>query len=179
MPELIVPNAHLHEAWLDAFREWEPGAHLDGSGLRPSDDVESAGGFAAYVSRLVRFEDPETEQAQNFVPCTFRWMVDGDRVLGTVALRHELNDALRESGGHIGYSVRPSERRKGVATWALHETLGTARSIGLDRVLITCDDGNVASQRTIEKAGGVLEEARDGRRYYWFDLRPEPAPSEE
>lgn len=76
--------------------------------------------------------------------------------------------------GHIGYGVRPSARRRGLATWALGETLDRARELGLTRVLVTCDDSNVASARTIEGNGGVLEDVRTTTlgltRRYWIDL---------
>ncbi|HWJ09828.1 MAG TPA: GNAT family N-acetyltransferase, partial [Nocardioides sp.] len=108
------------------------------------------------------------------VRCTYRWIVEGDRVLGGIALRHELDDFLLRVGGHIGYGIRPSARRRGLATWALGRMLDEARGLGLDRVLVTCAEGNVASARTIERQGGVLEDVRDtelGRaRRYWITL---------
>ncbi|MEU7900170.1 GNAT family N-acetyltransferase [Nonomuraea sp. NPDC049152] len=73
-----------------------------------------------------------------------------------MALRHEPNDF-----GHIGYGIRPSARRRGLATWALGRILDEARLLGLDRVLITCAADNVASAKTIERQGGVLEDVRD------------------
>jgi predicted acetyltransferase len=101
-------------------------------------------------------------------------MVEGERVLGGIALRHELNDFLLNVGGHIGFSVRPAERRRGLAGWALAETLERARRMGLPRVLITCRVANTASRRTIERAGGVFEDIRgsddDPVRRYWVGL---------
>ncbi|GAA0568605.1 GNAT family N-acetyltransferase [Paractinoplanes ferrugineus] len=171
MPKLIEPTTRLHHAWLDARDEWGRGVHQDGSGLRPTDDVDSADGFAAWVARLLAEADVTRPAEPGWVHCTYRWMVEGDRVLGTISLRHELNALLFEVGGHIGYGVRPAERGRGLAGWALAEMLVAARALGLDRVLITCDDTNAASARTIERAGGVREDIRehDGRRYrrYW------------
>ncbi|WP_427896510.1 GNAT family N-acetyltransferase [Kribbella sp. GL6] len=96
--------------------------------------------------------------------------------MGAITLRRTLNEKLLEGGGHIGYGVRPSARGRGVASWALAEVLGRARARGMDRVLVTCGDGNVASARTIERNGGVLEDVRDtwlGRaRRYWITLGP-------
>ena len=150
------------------------GVHQDGSGLRPTDEVDSPAGFAAWVRRLTDEEDPAKPVAADWVHCTYRWMVEDDRVLGAISLRHELNDFLLQAGGHIGYGVRPSARRRGLATWALAETLQTAGKLGLDRVLITCNVTNAGSAHTIENAGGVLEDVRDteiGRvRRYWVTL---------
>ncbi|MET8836798.1 GNAT family N-acetyltransferase [Micromonospora sp. NPDC004540] len=172
MPELIAPTVRLHGAWLAAHREWGPGRHEDGFGLRPSDEVVSPAGFAAWVALLT--DEPDRTPDPGRVRCTYRWIVEGDRVLGGIALRHELDDFLLRVGGHIGYGIRPSARRRGLATWALGRMLDEARGLGLDRVLVTCADGNVASARTIERQGGVLEDVRDtelGRaRRYWITL---------
>ncbi|MFE9694563.1 GNAT family N-acetyltransferase [Micromonospora sp. NPDC005806] len=175
MPDLIAPAVRLHAAWLEAHAEWGPGAHEDGFGLRASDEVGSPAGFAAWVARLADESDPAKPLAAGRVRCTYRWIVEGDRVLGGIALRHELNDYLLRIGGHIGYGIRPSARRRGLATWALGRMLGEARALDLDRVLVTCEAGNVASAKTIERHGGVLEDVRDTElgtvRRYWIKLQ--------
>jgi predicted acetyltransferase len=78
----------------------------------------------------------------------------------------------------IGFGVRPSARRRGLARWSLAAVLPRARSLGLGRVLVSCDDDNFASARTIEANGGVLEDVRrleDGpKRLYWIDLTSTP-----
>lgn len=107
------------------------------------------------------------------MPASLYWIVDDaepGRVLGSLHLRHELNDFLFEQGGHIGYGVRTSARGRGVAGAALAASLGEARELGLDRVLVTCEDDNVASARTIERWAGVLEDVRRGMRRYWIGL---------
>lgn len=91
-------------------------------------------------------------------------------MLGGIALRHGFNDVL----GHIGYGIRPSSRKRGLATWALGQMLQKARQSGIDEVLVVCEVDNVASAKTIERNGGVLEDIRDGQhdrvRRYWIDL---------
>lgn len=95
-------------------------------------------------------------------------------MLGAIALRHELNDFGLRIAGHIGYSVRPSARRRGLATWALGRILDEARGLGMDRVLIACGVNNLASAKTIEHHGGVLEDVRDTElgtiRRYWISF---------
>jgi predicted acetyltransferase len=89
-------------------------------------------------------------------------------------VRHELNEFLLRAGGHIGYGIRPSARGRGLATWALRSVLPQASALGLEKVLVTCGDGNLASARVIEKAGGVLEDVRHTElgltRRYWITL---------
>jgi len=174
VPELIAPTTRLHAAWLDAHRDWGPGAYQDGSGLQEDDDVETADGFAAWVGRLRRLEDVTVVPPEGMVHCSYRWIVEDDRVLGAISLRHELNDFLLRAGGNIGYGVRPSARRRGLASWALGAMLDEARKLGLHRVLVTCSVENDASRRTIERQGGVLEDVRNSElgliRRYWIAL---------
>ena len=101
-------------------------------------------------------------------------------MIGQVRTRwRSLNPFLERLGGHIGYVVVPEFRRKGGATEMLRQSLLIARDrVGLDRVLVTCDDDNVGSIRTIEKNGGILEnvvtspEIAQPKRRYWIDVPP-------
>lgn len=174
MPELIAPTTRLRYSWLEARDDWGRGVHQDGAGLRPGDDVDTPGGFEAWVQRLNEDSDTSIPTKEGWVHATNWWVVEGDTYLGAIQLRHTLNDFLREAGGHIGYGIRPSARRRGYATWALGAVLPEARALGLDRVLLTCDPDNTGSARTIERHGGVLEDVRDtevGRkRRYWITL---------
>lgn len=154
MPELIAPTTRLHSAWLEARDEWGPGPHEDGFGLEPSDEVDSPDGFAAWVTMLAGQSGPEAVEAGR--GCWYRWIVEGNRVHGGIALRQGPDDYVLRFG-HIGYGIRPSSRRRGLATWALGGMLHEARGLGLDRVLIVCEAANTASARTIERNGGVLE----------------------
>ncbi len=110
----------------------------------------------------------------NTVPETVRsgWVVSDtllavrksdDALVGMIDIRHELNDFLRECGGHIGYGVRPAERRKGYATEMLRLALEHARKLGLSEVLVACRRVNTGSRRTMEKNGGVLLREFSGR----------------
>lgn len=104
------------------------------------------------------------------VPDTFLVADVGGVIVGRVSVRHTLTPALAEFGGHIGYGVLPEHRRRGYATAMLRQALGVARSVGVRDALVTCDDDNVGSVRTIERCGGVLQdlvrdEGRTTRRY--------------
>jgi predicted acetyltransferase len=172
--ELTRPDVRLHDSWLAAFAEWPAGSHLDASGLRDGDEVRSPEGFATWVAKLLGCADPRTTLPPgHVVHSTYWWITEGAAVLGSVELRHNIDHPLLlEAGGHIGYSVRPGYRGRGIATWALAATLDRARSMGLDRVLLTCSPENTASARVIEKAGGVLEDVRETplgpKRRYWI-----------
>ena len=176
MPELIAPTERLRTSWLTARDEWHPGAHQDGAGLHlaPDDDVDTPENFSAWVDRLRRQSDGSVPVGAGRVHATYYWVVEGDTYLGAIDLRHYLNAVLLELGGHIGYSVRPSARRRGLAAWALGAVLPQARVLGLNRVLITCDVDNTGSARTIERNGGVLEDVRTTeagvKRRYWITL---------
>lgn len=94
---------------------------------------------------------------QGWVPATTRFLIHDSRIIGLFNLRHRLTDGLHRSGGHVGYSVRPSERRKGYGTKLLTAAMELARIRGMDRLLVTCHPNNVASAGVIENCGGVLQ----------------------
>ncbi len=113
--------------------------------------------FPALLARLRNASEgigvPDT-----FVSHTTYWTVDqSDRIVGVANIRHELNDSLLRYGGHIGYSIRPSLRGRGLATRQLALALAQAHQMGIARVLVVCEFDNPASARVIEKNGGVFE----------------------
>ncbi|MBR2349946.1 MAG: GNAT family N-acetyltransferase, partial [Clostridia bacterium] len=104
------------------------------------------------------YEDPQAVPS-HLVPATqFIFVRKSDnRLVGMLQVRHRFNDFLEKYGGHIGYSVRPSERRRGYAKEMLRMALPYCQEIGLDKVLIICIDGNIGSEKTILANGGVYE----------------------
>jgi predicted acetyltransferase len=114
----------------------------------------------------------------NHVPSTFLFAFKGERIIGRVSIRHQLNDFLLRVGGHIGYVVVPEFRRQGHATAILRLAIRFAHDrLGHDRVLLTCDDDNIGSIKAIEKNHGVLEDVVSEpdldkpKRRYWIDAR--------
>ncbi len=112
------------------------------------------------------------------VPCSTFWLIDERReIVGVANLRHSLTQSLRKIGGHIGFGVRPSARRRGVGTILLAETLKKAAQLGIISVLVTCDKSNLGSASIIKKNGGVFQDEEyfasenDFVQRYWIDLQ--------
>ena len=128
--------------------------------------------FAYYCSNL---EVKDT--SQGLVPDSTFFCLDVDRniMVGAVNIRHYLNEALLRNGGHIGDGVRPSERRKGIATQMIGLALQECKKLGIDKVLMVCNRDNIGSAKSIMKNGGVLENEVmvDGcvEHRYWITLK--------
>lgn len=174
MPELVAPLVAVHASYLQGLDEFRAEGRLgpdDATALAwEARDVPSADQsveFARYVHALRAEALEETPRPSGWVPATHLWYVDGVEWLGRMSIRHRLTPWLLERGGHIGYDVRPSVRRRGHATAMLRLALPIARALGITSALVTCDVDNVASRRVIEANGGVLEDERHGTLRYW------------
>lgn len=116
------------------------------------------------------------DTSKGLVPDSTFFCLDEERniVVGAVNIRHYLNDALLLNGGHIGDGVRPSERRKGIATKMISLALDECRKLGIQKVLMVCDKENIGSAKSIKNNGGVLENeiVVDGvvEQRYWIEL---------
>jgi predicted acetyltransferase len=175
VPELVRPLTRVRGSFVAAMAEFQ----AEGRGA--PDDRTMVGaeirghratwhtpeGFARFVAQLRAEADEDPSRPPGLVPSTTLWWVDGDEYLGRIAVRHRLSPALLEVGGHIGYDVRPSARRRGHATAMLRGALPIAAGLGIERALITCDVDNVASRKVIETCGGVLEDRRGSTLRFW------------
>lgn len=168
---LVLPTEQHKQAVWDYREEF----------LRNQDSMDGTGGlanaqsFEEWYQNNVNNRSGETVR-EGLVPATTFLGVEKEsgKLVGMIDIRHRLNEYLLQFGGNIGYSVRPSQRRKGYATEMLALALEECRKLGLDRALVTCDKTNIGSAKTIQKNGGVLEnEVLEGDRItqrYWIAL---------
>ncbi len=170
---LHAPSAALEAAFHRLLAAYEAaGEHL----LSPAALALARQDFAGYV-RLLEEEAAGIGLAPGLVPQNTYWLVrDQLEIVGTSRLRHFLTPTLEDNGGHIGYSICPTDRRRGYGTHILALTVARARARGLARVLVTCDADNIGSARIIQKNGGLLASESVSHTSgqlvsrYWIDL---------
>ena len=150
----------------------DAGDSMDGCGpLRRYEDPKE------YLKLCMELEKPETVPEGFVVATQFLCVRKMDnKLVGMIQVRHYFNEFLEKYAGNIGYSVRPSERRKGYAKEMLKMVLPFCREVGLEKILVACIDGNVGSEKTILANGGVYESTvyeprgdRDLKRF-WISL---------
>ena len=171
--ELVRPTPEHKESAEDFRQEFYDCGEKIINGSALLDRLE----YGNWIEHIRKNSNPETVTKDWVVFDTFFVVRKSDgRIVGIIDIRHNTdNEFLSKYGGHIGYSVRPSERRKGYATQMLQKALGYAKSIGLTEVMLGCYSDNLGSIRTIEKCGGVLTETKpflDGKpmNVYWIML---------
>jgi predicted acetyltransferase len=169
---LELPSARFRDSYLSMIAEFRE----RGEPNVPFTLKYATDDFGAFLARLKACAEG-SEIANGFVAHETFWLVGDDQhVIGVSNLRHDLTDSLRLIGGHIGYGIRPTMRRRGYATLILAETLKKAKALGIARALVTCDKGNIGSERAILKNRGIFhsEELLPRRDHitqrYWISL---------
>lgn len=171
-PRLVLPSTKYKKSFLRA---------LDSLYLHPYKHFkmsrqEISANFAKFVRRL-RALSLNKDLPKGWVPSTTFWLVLGNNYLGGANIRHRLNKNLKKIGGHIGYEIDAQFRQKGYGTLILKLALRKAKKLGIKKVLVTCDQTNLASKKIIEKNGGVLdnkiivEKGKPDKLRYWIDNR--------
>lgn len=166
--KLVKASNEYCEQIKDMLKEWNAtGEKIIPYAIRRLDYKD----FDYYCSNL-----EVKDNSDGLVPDSTFFCLDEERniIVGAVNIRHYLNDALLINGGHIGDGVRPSERRKGIATKMIALALDECRKLGIERVLMVCDKENVGSAKSIRNNGGILENEVivDGvvEQRYWIEL---------
>ncbi|NTV89174.1 MAG: GNAT family N-acetyltransferase [Clostridiales bacterium] len=168
--KLIEASEAIEDAYLEYISEWES----LGEKIVPFASRREGKKFGEVRERW-KSEGEAAAYQKGFVPASLYFLTDGDnRLYGAIHIRHELNEMLRYSGGHIGYGIKPSERKRGYASKMLSMALPLARKLGIERALLTCDKNNTGSAKTILKNGGVFESEiplEDSiMQRYWIDI---------
>ncbi|EDL65944.1 GNAT family N-acetyltransferase [Bacillus sp. SG-1] len=166
---LVKPTINLKKQYLEFYQEWKD----SGEDMVPWVIEKDPSDFQAMLS-FIENNSKGVNLPAGWVPDSTYWLVDaGQNVVGAVNIRHSLTEALLNAGGHIGYGIRPSARRKGFATKILALSLEKTKELGIDRVLVVCDKGNIGSEKTIIKNGGkpdedFIEENGNVIKRYWI-----------
>ncbi|HEY1014560.1 MAG TPA: GNAT family N-acetyltransferase [Herpetosiphonaceae bacterium] len=170
--ELIEPSERYAASYLAGMAELQAEGRHTGLDL-----AQVAAEFPRYLAEL-RLRADQRRLPPEKVAESVWWAVADGAWAGRVSFRHELNERLARFGGHVGYEIRPSARRRGYGAAALALALERIRPLGYRRVLLTCDEANQASRRIIERNGGRLEAIARLPDYpapicrYWIDLAP-------
>ena len=167
---LIAPDDSCHGSFLEAMSEFH--AENRWTDLR-EDVLQQLSAFQGHVEGLRRLAERDRgDRPATWVPATVLWWVTNETFLGQVQIRHLLTERLRDLGGHIGFEVRPSARRRGNATRMLAAALPVAKGLGIDPALITCGTRNLASRKVIEHSGGELASANGTTLRFWVPTGP-------
>lgn len=167
---LVRPSAEMRNEIWEYRQEFFDNGEVRVNGSCGISHYETFDEWLEYVLAV------ETEKFKNGVHASTFFSVrkSDNKIVGSIQLRHSLTEELRQHGGHIGYGIRPSERKKGYGKQQLQLVLEEAKRMGLDRVMITCEDYNKASAQTAISCGGILsgESVVKGEKnlLFWINL---------
>ena len=128
-------------------------------GLGGVNSIYNGSTYEEWLEENIKLENKEYAEEKGLVAgVTYLTIRESDnKIVGTINIRYTLNEYLRKIAGHIGYGIRPSERKKGIAKIQLYLALLECSKVNLNRVMISCEETNIASEKTILALGGILE----------------------
>ena len=160
----------MEEQHYDFINEWEN----KGEEIVPYSARLLDMSYEAWLDYTYKIENKDSCPPHLVPAHTYFLSDENKRILGAINIRHYLNDYLFNYGGHIGYGIRPSERKKGYASLMLSMALPIAKELGINKILITCDKNNAGSAKTIINNGGILENEvlndREITQRYWIEV---------
>ena len=150
---LKFPSLEDKDKWIEYLKEYR----LDNPKAKPLSCTEDIN-YEEWLNKITN-EHNGINLQEGRVPSSVYFLMCNDEIVGNLSIRHNINnDFLSLYGGHIGYGVRPSERRKGFATIMLNLALEKCEELGIDDVMVSCKEDNIGSAKTIENNCGVLKE---------------------
>ena len=154
----VFPTIDYKDKAIEYINEfYEFNSEINGSGSLDMFLKEST--YEKWLEKLVYAMDIANMQENKVPDLTYFYVRESDdKIVGMINIRLALNDFLRKEGGHIGYAVRPTERRKGFGTDMLAEGIKVCERMGIHEVLVSCDKENIASSGVIKNCGGVLKD---------------------
>lgn len=168
--ELIRANYDMEEQYYDFINEWEKYNEAIVPYAARLLDMD----YKSWLEHTCKIESKDTCPSHLVPAHTYFLVAENKKIIGAVNIRHYLNDYLLNFGGHIGYGIRPSERKKGYASLMLSLALPIAKELGINKALITCNKDNTGSAKTIISNGGILEnevvEDMEITQRYWINI---------
>lgn len=156
--KLVFPTQEYKDKaidYIDEFYKYNSG--INGTGAL--DEYLKKADYKKWIDKVQKDCDIANIQEPNVPKLTYFYVrEDDDKIIGMINIRLALNEELRKEGGHIGYSVRPTERKKGYATEMLNLGVEICHRRGIKEILVACDKFNIASSRVIKNCGGILKE---------------------
>jgi predicted acetyltransferase len=166
--QLVKPTKKYEKSWKEAIQEFE-----DENRKGFWNHSETPRDINKYI-QLTSEQEKGINIPKGWVPSSTYWLIDNNKFIGHVNIRHKLNDWSKKFAGHIGYAIRPTERNKGYGSKILELALQKAKKLGLKKVLLTCNESNIASKKIIIKNNGELydkvETESEPKGRYWIEL---------
>lgn len=172
--ELVKPTSVYREQALEYIREFR----LHNSPINGSGGLDRFEDYDQWLEKI-RHDEEYHSPKNGWVPATTLFFVrkSDNRIIGMTNIRHRMNDHILHISGHIGYSIRPSERQRGYGTHLLYLALAECAKMGIDRVLVSCEKSNIGSEKVIINNRGIFEneqvDSTTGKTFkrFWIDVK--------
>jgi len=155
--KFVFPNKDYKDNAIEFINEFHTyNSDINGSGALDTYLNESS--YEKWIEKVITDIDIANIESGRVPSFSYFYVRETDnKIIGMINIRLALNDFLRNEGGHIGYCIRPTERRQHYATNMLNEALVFCKTIGLDNIIVSCDKSNIASANVIKNCGGILD----------------------